>query len=596
VGFTKESIERVKDAVDMVELVGGRTELRRAGGRYVGLCPFHDERTPSFSVNVDQKLYHCFGCGEGGDAIGFVQQTEALDFPGAVEFLAARYGVELAREEEDPQAEERRRRRERLLKLLERTTTFYERYLWDASEAEPARRYLAGRGLGDQVLRDFRIGYAPKAWDRVTLAAQRDGFNEQELAAAGLGRRGRQGGFGDLFRGRIMFPLADARGRVLGFGARAMRDDQRPKYMNTPEGDLYHKRRQLFGIDRARAPIAKSRQVIVVEGYTDVLALHAGGVAQAVAIMGTALTPEQFAELARAAGQDGTVVLALDADRAGLDAMLRAARAAEEKRVDLMVVELPEGKDPADLVGDGGIEAFAQLLERAISVPEFQTRRVLAEADLATPHGRDRALDELRPILAAVRRPATRDHLLRYAADRLDVPAPSLVSELEGARPAAAARPAAPQPTAVDPGPVAPPGGTAFDAVARAERSFLAMCVSRGDLGHRYLLRLTDDHLTSAPLREAREWLRAHFDAPLAGIEDEDATLAALVTDVVSLADEQPSNDAVLRLSFFQLELRRIERALRHAERAGDFERQRELWEEREGVRHGIAEVMGETA
>jgi DNA primase len=593
VGFTKESIERVKDAVDMAELVGSRTELRRAGGRYVGLCPFHDERTPSFSVNVDQKLYHCFGCGEGGDAIGFVQQTEALDFPGAVEFLANRYSIELVREEEDPQAEERRRRRERLLKLLERATTFYERYLWDAAEAEPARRYLEGRGLGQEVLREFRIGYAPKAWDRVMLAAQRDGFGEQELAAAGLGRRGRQGGFGDLFRGRIMFPLADARGRVLGFGARAMRDDQRPKYMNTPEGELYHKRRQLFGIDRARAPIAKARQVIVVEGYTDVLALHAGGVAQSVAIMGTALTPEQFAEMARAAGQDGTVVLALDADRAGLDAMLRAARAAEEKRIDLMVVELPEGQDPADLVAAGGPEAFTRLLERAISVPEFQTRRLLAEADLESPHGRDRALDALHPILSGVRRPATRDHLVRYVADKLDVPAPSLVTELATARPAAPAAP--PQPLPADPGPVTPPVA-ALDAVARGERSFLAMCVGRGELGHRYLVRLTDEHLTSAPLREARDWLKDHFDSPLAGLESEEPTLAAIVTDVVALGDEEPSNDAVLRLSFFQLELRRIERALRHAERAGDHERARELWEEREGVRGGISEVMGETA
>src|SRR5688500_874789 len=422
----------------MVELVGGRTELRRAGNRYVGLCPFHEERTPSFSVNVDQKLFHCFGCGEGGDAIGFVQQTEALDFPNAVEFLADRYGIELKREEEDPQAGERRRRRERLLKLLERAATFYERYLLEADEAGPARRYLAERGLSEPVLRDFRIGYAPKAWDRVMLAAQRDGFTEQELAAAGLGRRGRQGGFGDLFRGRIMFPLADSRGRVLGFGARAMRDDQRPKYMNTPEGELYHKRRQLFGIDRARSAIAKARQVVVVEGYTDVLALHGGGLAQSVAIMGTALTPEQFAELARAAGRDGTIVLALDADRAGLDAMMRAARAAEEKRIDLMVVEMPEGKDPADLVAEGGAEAFTQLLERAISVPECQTRRVLAEADLGTPHGRDRALDALRPILAGVRRPATRNELVSYVSDRLDVPASNVVTEL--AQPASPAR------------------------------------------------------------------------------------------------------------------------------------------------------------
>ena len=586
-GYTKDSIERVKDAVDMVELVGGRTELRRAGNRYVGLCPFHEERTPSFSVNVDQKLFHCFGCGEGGDAIGFVQQTEALDFPNAVEFLANRYGIELKREEEDPQAEERRRRRERLLKLLERATVFYERYLWEADEAGAARRYLAERGLPEAVLRDFRIGYAPKAWDRVMLAAQRDGFSEQELAAAGLGRRGRQGGFGDLFRGRIMFPLADARGRILGFGARAMRDDQRPKYMNTPEGELYHKRRQLFGIDRARAPVAKARQVVVVEGYTDVLALHGGGLTNSVAIMGTALTSEQFAELARAAGSEGTVVLALDADRAGLDAMLRAAASADEKNVDLMVVEMPEGRDPADLVADGGAAAFTELLDRAISVPEFQTRRVLADADLSTPHGRDRALRSLQPVFSAVRSPATRNELVSYVSDRLDVPPINVVTELAEPGPAVT-------PDRGGPAPPAAPG--AFDAVARAERSFLAMCVGRGELGHRYLLRMTDDHLTSAPMREARDWLKAHFDAPLAGLESEEPTLAALITDVVTLAEEEPSNEAVLRLSFFQLELRRIERALRHAERGGDFERQRELWGEREGVRDAITEVMGETA
>jgi DNA primase len=586
-GYTKDSIERVKDAIDMVELVGGRTELRRAGTRYVGLCPFHEERTPSFSVNADQKLYHCFGCGEGGDAIGFVQQTEALDFPSAVEFLANRYGVELKREAEDPQAEERRRRRERLLKLLERTASFYERYLWEADEAGPARRYLAERGLADQVLRDFRIGYAPKAWDRVILSAQRDGFTEQELAAAGLGRRGRQGGFGDLFRGRIMFPLADARGRILGFGARAMRDDQRPKYMNTPEGELYHKRRQLFGIDRARAAVAKERQVIVVEGYTDVLALHGGGLTNSVAIMGTSLTSEQFAELARGAGRDGTVVLALDADRAGLDAMLRAAASADEKNVDLMVVELPEGKDPADLVTQGGVGVFTQLLERAISVPEFQTRRVLADADLSTPHGRDRALRSLQPVFGAVRSPATRNELVSYVSDRLDVSPSNVVTELAQPAPALA-------PDRGGSPPLAPPG--AFDAVARGERSFLAMCVGRGELGHRYLLRLTDDHLTSAPMREAREWLKAHFDAPLAGLESEEPTRAALITDVVTLAEEEPSNEAVLRLSFLQLELRRIERALRHAERGGDFERQRELWGEREGVRDAITGVMGETA
>src|SRR3989440_9102582 len=260
----------------MVELVGARTDLRRVGSRHVGLCPFHDERTPSFSVNAEHRLYHCFGCGASGDAIGFVQETEALDFKEAVEFLADRYGVELKREQEDPRAEERRRHRERLLRLVDRTAAFYERYLWESGEAAKAREYLAGRGLEEEVLRTFRVGYAPSAWDNVLIAAQRDGFSQQELAAAGLAQRGRQGGFYDRFRARIMFPLADARGRVLGFGARAVREDQRPKYLNTSENELYHKGQQLFGIDRARQFAAKMGRVVAGEGDTDVLGLHQG--------------------------------------------------------------------------------------------------------------------------------------------------------------------------------------------------------------------------------------------------------------------------------------------------------------------------------
>ncbi|MEA2375567.1 MAG: primase, partial [Thermoleophilaceae bacterium] len=349
--YTKDSIERVKDAVDMVQLVGARSDLRRVGTRWTGLCPFHDERTPSFSVNAEHKLYHCFGCGESGDAIGFVQATEALDFRTAIEFLADRYGVELQREEEDPQAELRRKRRERLLSLIERTTAYYARYLWESDEARPAREYLAGRGLNEDVLRTFRIGYSPSAWNKVVDGAQRDGFRPEELAAAGLAQRGRQGGFYDRFRGRIMFPLADSRGRVLGFGARALRDDQKPKYLNTSENDLYHKGRQLFGIDHARAAAAKRGRIVAVEGYTDVLALHQGGITESVAIMGTALTQEQLAELSRAAG---TLHLALDADSAGQEAMLRAAKVAAGRRLELRVVPLPDGADPADLVQSEG--------------------------------------------------------------------------------------------------------------------------------------------------------------------------------------------------------------------------------------------------
>ena len=423
--FTKDTIDRVREAVDMVQLVGQKTDLRRVGTRWSGLCPFHDERTPSFSVNPEEKLYYCFGCGEGGDAFKFVQQTEALDFQEAVELLAEQSGVRVEREADDPRAEERRRRRERLHSLLERASRFYSSYLRESTEAAPAREYLASRGLSDEVLAEFRVGYSPSAWDRMIMGARQSGFSEEELVAAGLAQRGKNGGLYDRFRGRIMFPLADSRGKVLGFGARQMGEGRGPKYLNTSENDLYHKGRQLFGIDVARKEAMRTARFVVVEGYTDVLALHQAGIREAVAIMGTALTQEQLAELAKVGdgNRRGLVYLALDADRAGRDAMLRASRLAEDRGIDLRVVEMPEGTDPADLVTQEGSEAFGERMDRAVPMIEFQVRRVLADADLDTPAGRDKALGEARELISAVpERTATRDALVREAADRLDVP------------------------------------------------------------------------------------------------------------------------------------------------------------------------------
>jgi DNA primase len=585
--YTRDSVERVKEAVDMVELVGARTDLRRVGSRFTGLCPFHDERTPSFSVNAEHKLYHCFGCGASGDAIGFVQATEALDFKEAIEHLAERYGVELRREQEDPRAEERRRRRQRLLELVDRTASYYARYLWESGEAAKAREYLAARGLEEAVLRDFRVGYAPSAWDKVLIAAQRDGFAQEELAAAGLAQRGRQGGFYDRFRARIMFPLGDARGRVLGFGARAVREDQRPKYLNTSENELYHKGLHLFGIHKARQFAARMGRVIAVEGYTDVLALHQAGITEAVAVMGTALTEEQLAELQRAAG---TVFLALDADSAGQDAMLRVARSAEKRGLELRVVAMPEGSDPADLVAQEGADGFRKRLDRSLSVTEFEVRRTLDGADLSTTRGRDRALLDIRPLIAAVPpNTRTRDELMGWVADRLDVPVEYLVTELstsQAGSPAATVRPEAPAPL---------PKRPSLDAVARAERTFLAMCLGQPHAGHEFLGRLEPDHFSSEGMRRVRDHLASHFDNPLAELPEDNPALSAQITEVVMLAEEEPASEQVLQLSFLQLELRRVERALRHAEQEGDFERQRSLWPAREQLRGRIDELMGQT-
>jgi DNA primase len=580
--FTKDTIDRVRDAVDMVQLVGAKSDLRRVGTRWSGLCPFHDERTPSFSVNPEQKLYHCFGCGEGGDAIRFVMETEALDFPAAVEALAERYGVQVEREEDDPQADERRRRRERLLALLDRAAGFYAAYLWESAEAGRAREYLASRELSEEILREFRVGYAPSAWDRMLLGARRGGFSEEELAAAGLAQRGRGGSPYDRFRARIMFPLADARGRVLGFGARKLGEGQGPKYLNTSESDIYRKGRQLFGLDRARQFAAKSGLIVVVEGYTDVLALHQAGIREAVAIMGTALTGDQMLEIERVAPR---LMLALDADRSGQEAMMRAARIAEDRGLELQVIDMPEGTDPADFVTSNGVAAFQERMERSEGMIQFQVRRVLADADLDTPAGRDRALEEARKLIEAVPQgTATRDSLVRQVADRLDVP-PDWVTR-------APARVHTAQARAV--GPAAP---TAGEMALRAEREFLIRCLSSGELGRDYLARPADEQFASEATRGARAHLAEHFEDPLIALPEDDPFTAAEVTQVAHKAQERPASDeSVLRSSVLQLEQRRLKREMRRASKDGDHSRHTELAAAEQRVRDELGAVMGQTA
>jgi DNA primase len=583
--YKRDSIERMRDAVDMVELVGSKSDLRRVGSRWVGLCPFHDERTPSFSVNAVDKLFYCFGCEAKGDAIGFLQQTEGLDFREATEFLAERYGVELELEDEDPAAERRRRRRERLLAVLERTAKFYAAYLWDSGEAARARAYLAERGFDEEVLREFRVGYSPSAWDRMMLGARQSGFSEEELVAAGLAQRGKNGGLYDRFRGRIMFPLADSRGKVLGFGARQMGEGRGPKYLNTSENDLYHKGRQLFGIDVARKEAMRTARFVVVEGYTDVLALHQAGIREAVAIMGTALTQEQLAELAKVGdgNRRGLVYLALDADRAGRDAMLRASRLAEDRGIDLRVVEMPEGTDPADLVTQEGSEAFGERMDRAVPMIEFQLRRVLADADLDTPAGRDKALGEARELISAVpERTATRDALVREAADRLDVPVEHVLAPAR----APAATPAAP--TQASPGELS----------LRTEREFLIRCLSSADLGHDFLSKPDDAQFSSELTRRARDHFVAEFDDPVATLPQDDPRLAALVNDLAFAAQERPPTDErTLEFSLLQLELRRIQREIRRAAQDGELGRQSELAAAEQSVRKEMGSIsIGQTA
>lgn len=575
--LSPETVERVRGAADIVEVVSAHTELKRRGARYVGLCPFHDERTPSFSVDPSANLYYCFGCQAGGDVFGFLQEKEGLDFRQAVERLADRYGVELAYESRDPQEEQQRRDRERLYELLTKTAAFYSRYLWESGEGAKARAYLEARGLGREVLTEFEVGFAPSAWDRVLTSALSAGYTETQLHDAGLAQSGRGGGLYDRFRARIMFPLRDPRGRVLGFGARAVRDSQVPKYLNSPEGAIYRKGRALFGVDLARPHATRAGQVVVVEGYTDVLALHQAGIRNSVASMGTALTDEQIGELARLAS---VVLLAFDADRSGQEAMLRVQRAAGNRRLNLKVVRLPDDKDPCDLLHAEGSEAFLERMAKASSFLEFQVQTVIDRADLSSPEGKDGALGQLMPIFAVAQASAERDEQLRLVADRLELSehllAPLMArgggATLQGRR---------------DEG-----VGRAAMRGERWERIFLAMCVSSGELGRDYLGRLTDEHLSSEVLRRARRWALEHFESPTRGLPQDDQQLTQAVSEIVVRAAGQPATEHALEIGFTGLERRRLERAIKVAAEQQDFEGQRELSLLRNQATERIARLM----
>src|SRR4051794_7594888 len=410
--YTPESKDRVREAVDFQGLVAERTDLRRMGSQWVGLCPFHDERSPSFSIDPVKKVFYCFGCQEKGDVFDFVQKTQGLDFVQALEFLADRTHIELERSHDDPEAEKREAQKQRLMALLSRAAQFYASYLWKAAEAEGAREYLAERGLDKAVLEEFQVGYAPTAGDKLIQQAAKAGFSAQDLVTAGLARR-RAGRVEDGFRGRLIFPLADHRGRVLGFAGRALRDGDKPKYLNTSENKAvgFTKGDLLYGMDKARTPAMKNGRFVAVEGYTDVLALHQAGVPEAVAIMGTSLTDHQLQELTKV---QGTVFLALDADNAGKNATSRAARMASERQTDLRVVSMPSGRDPAEIVTQDGADAFRRLLDSALNVWSFQLSHLFDGSDLSSAEGRDRAL---RPSLEIMREAplAYRQDLIRDA-------------------------------------------------------------------------------------------------------------------------------------------------------------------------------------
>ena len=537
--ITPTSVEAVKAAADMVEVVGARTPLRKVGGRYVGRCPFHEERTPSFSVNADEKLFYCFGCGKGGDLITFVRETEQLDFAGAIEALAERFNVQLEYEEATPEADAKRRRRDRMHAVLDAASSFYERYLWDSQAAGHARDYLAGRGLDETVCREFRLGLALGGQTLVRKAREK-GYTNEELAAAGLiNRRGN-----DYFQGRLVFPLADARGRIVGFGARRLREDDpvRAKYVNSPEGELFHKGSIVYGLHLARAAIAKQDRALVVEGYTDVMALRRHGLEPVVASMGTALTQQQLRELGRLTRR---LYLCFDADAAGESATLRGMELAADQGLEVRVVPLPAGLDPADVA-----VGFEELLGRAESYVGYRVRLELERAA-----DRQEAFVRVRELLGRFEDSPERQEALRFAADKLDLPKETQAG-------------LAPR-TRASTGTLTP---RVLEAAERLERDALAGCLAHPK-AKRILTEIGPEYFDSDLHRRLRAHLLEPSPAP-----------AADIVELLAELDARASREGIDEETAKQLLLRLRERWLRRELESADDERL-------QGLQHALAEV-----
>jgi DNA primase len=441
-------VDEIKSRLDIIEVISSYVpSLSKAGRTYKALCPFHNEKTPSFVVFPDTQSWHCFGaCGIGGDLFGFVMKQEGLDFRGALELLAAKAGVPL--QEKTPDMIEADKTRQRLLEMMAAAAAYYHHLLLKTPQGSFSRDYLSRRGLGDEVINQFQLGYAPDQWEDLKTHLTAKGYTEKDLLDGGLLVERDDGSSGyDRFRQRLMVPIRDLQGQVIGFGARALSDDQVPKYLNSPQTALFDKSAVLYGLDMARRAIREAGQVVIVEGYMDVLQAHQQGQANVIAQMGTALTETQLKLLQRLTKK---MILALDADTAGSSATLRGINTAREAldemvavptaqgliryesrlKVDIRVATLPPGKDPDDILKEDPA-AWQQLIDSALPLVDYFIRQTTAELDLETAQGKSQAVQAILPVIREVSDVVQQDHYLRQLASLVKIDERTLRTELQ---------------------------------------------------------------------------------------------------------------------------------------------------------------------
>ena len=523
-----DDVQAVKERIDLVQVASQYLTLKKAGAdRMVGLCPFHQEKTPSFGISPSKQLYYCHGCGAGGDTIRFLRELEHLTYVEAVERLAQQAGVHLRYEGDSPQARQEAARRGSLFRANEQAAELYARMLADGKEAADARAYVAERGITPEAVEVFGVGYAPGYADFLLrrLSQARD-LSPEVLLEAGLATRGDDGTVRDRFRGRLIFPIHDLQGRGIGFGARVLPSDPRAaeqaKYLNTAETPIYRKHEILYNLHRARASIARSGEVFVVEGYTDVIGFSQAGIENTVATCGTALGEGHFRQLSRFAAR---AIMAFDSDEAGARAAERAAEFQERfPSVQTVVMILPEGLDPAEFVAKHGAEDVRQAATRARPLVEYMVRRTIGRHDLTSVEGQSQAVSEAMPIIEGLTDPVRRSEYAHLVADLAGVTEFSVVQALDARR---HGRPAD----------VVVESPRRMSARDKVEREMLKLLVRDRVVYDEYEPQLTDDHLRSTMARTALTALReADGDASVvAGGDDEKlaAVLSALAVEPI---------------------------------------------------------------
>jgi len=532
-----EKLQELRDRVDLVAVVQRRVPLKKSGHDWKGLCPFHGEKTPSFYVVPDKRMFHCFGCGVSGDAIKFVMQVEGRSFREAVEQLANEAGVDLT--PADPEEARRSARRASLAEVNEKACTFYERVLWEHPKGEVAREHLRKRGITDDTARAWRLGYAPNLWESLVNSHALKGVDPRLVEEAGLGVPRKKGsGLYDRFRGRLTIPIRES-GRIVGFGGRLLEGQSEAKYLNSPDTPLYQKGLTLFALDRARDPIRRDEVALFVEGYFDAIGLHQAGVLTAVATCGTALTDKHL-ELVRKAGAK-ELVFVFDGDEAGMRAAQRASEIAAAQGVPARVLVPPGGEDPDETVLRVGVQGFRDMLAAAQPSIEFLLDRALGQLPKGAPvEARVRAVDAVKGIVQAAPSPLARDLYVEKVAEKIGAP-------VEAIRRALAGKSAPPPPARQAPPPDA--GKPLPLSVLKAELVILAALVRHPELAPELAHSGAVGEFIHPALREAADAVCSGADAQSAIRAVEPDALRQRLLDAVAEMEQAGDATDAKRLS-----------------------------------------------